>query len=175
MSIKNISNPPFIILIIAAIIYFFLIAFIIFYYKYCEGIEFAIALLLAFLGASLAHYFTKKRDAEKENYLRKAENYKCLLRGALGFFRGTFSEGEARHVQKEFLESLYTDGFLYASDEVLRAGNLFLKSLGGNDIEGMNSDDYYKKMALLIRNELKEMQGEQSNLKAGEIDIRRVD
>lgn len=69
-------------------------------------------------GAVLAWFMNERRRRAWEEYLRKEERYRALLRTLSGFYKHAASP----KVREEFLEE-YKRCWLYCSDEVIKAAN----------------------------------------------------
>lgn len=76
------------------------------------------------VGAVGAWFLNERRRRAWEEYLRKEERYRELLRTLTGFY-GYASDPEVR---RQFLEE-YKRCFLYCSDEVIRAANLAMEGM----------------------------------------------
>jgi hypothetical protein len=76
------------------------------------------------LGAVAAWFLNERRRRAWEEYLRKEERYRELLRTLTGFYSYA-SDPETR---RQFLEE-YKRCFLYCSDEVIRAANLAMEGM----------------------------------------------
>lgn len=124
------------------------------------------------LGSWVTHLLERRWELEKKAVLKKEEQYKKFLELLLAFFKGW----EDNKKKKEFMEELYTHAILYASDEVIRAANSFLKSFGGADSTvGTQSDQFYKKLVLAIRRELKDLHNSKTELKMEDLEILKLD
>jgi hypothetical protein len=73
---------------------------------------------LPLIGAVVAWFLNERRRRAWEEYLRKEERYRELLRTLAGFYLHA-SDSEVR---RQFLEE-YKRCWLYCSDEVIRAAN----------------------------------------------------
>ncbi len=69
-------------------------------------------------GAVVAWFFNERRRHAWEEYLRKEERYRELLRTMTGFY----SHSPDSEVRRQFIEE-YKRCWLYCSDEVIRAAN----------------------------------------------------
>ncbi len=69
-------------------------------------------------GAVVAWFLNERRRRAWEEYLRKEERYRALLRTLAGFY----THASSPIVREEFLEE-YKRCWLYCSDEVIRAAN----------------------------------------------------
>ena len=76
------------------------------------------------VGAVSAWFLNERRRRAWEEYLRKEERYRELLRTLTGFY-GHASDPEVR---RQFLEE-YKRCFLYCGDEVIRAANLAMEGM----------------------------------------------
>ena len=76
------------------------------------------------LGAVAAWLVNERRRHAWEEYLRKEERYRELLRTLPGFY----SYASDPEVRRQFLEE-YKRCFLYCSDEVIRAANLAMEGM----------------------------------------------
>lgn len=83
--------------------------------------KFAIPLL----GAVVAWFTNEWRKRVADQYQRKEENYKELLRSLRGFYVGA---AEAENMKTEFLNQLNAS-WLYCPDEVIKKGYEFLDTL----------------------------------------------
>lgn len=76
------------------------------------------------LGAVVAWFLNERRRRAWEEYLRKEERYRELLRTLTGFY----NHASDPEVRRQFLEE-YKRCFLYCSDEVIRAANLAMEGM----------------------------------------------
>ncbi|HRK76954.1 MAG TPA: hypothetical protein PLQ95_00310 [Thiobacillus sp.] len=76
------------------------------------------------LGAVAAWFLNERRRRAWEEYLRKEERYRELLRTLTGFY----SYASDSEVRRQFLEE-YKQCFLYCSDEVIKAANLAMEGM----------------------------------------------
>jgi len=124
------------------------------------------------IGAYFNHLFEKKREIERRIVERKEEQYKNFLENLLAFFEGWHDKEK----KKKFMIDLYTHAPLYASDEVIKLANEFLKSFKDKDLkQGGKSDIYYRKLVLAIRNEIKKLNKDKSSLREGDFEILKLD
>jgi hypothetical protein len=122
-------------------------------------------------GAYFNHRFETRRETERRIAERKEKQYRDFLENLLAFFEG-WSDTEKK---KKFMVDLYTHAPLYASDEVMRLANEFLKSFKDGDLKhGGQSDIYYRKLVLAIRKEIKELNKQKNNLKEEDIEILKL-
>lgn len=70
------------------------------------------------VGAVIAWFMNERRRRSWEEYLRKEERYRALLRTLSGFY----SHAADAKVREEFLEE-YKRCWLYCDDEVIKAAN----------------------------------------------------
>ncbi|MGH8739026.1 MAG: hypothetical protein ACREVC_16860, partial [Burkholderiales bacterium] len=70
------------------------------------------------IGAVIAWVFNERRRCSWEEYLRKEERYRELLRTLTGFY----THAADSNIRSQFLEE-YKRCWLYCSDEVIRAAN----------------------------------------------------
>lgn len=70
------------------------------------------------VGAVVAWFMNERRRRAWEEYLRKEERYRALLKSLSGFY----VHGSSPKVREEFLEE-YKRCWLYCSDEVIKAAN----------------------------------------------------
>ena len=74
------------------------------------------------------------------------------------------------------MNELYTNAPLYASDEVIKLANEFLKSFRDKDLkQGGKTYIYYRKLVLVIRQEIKKLNSEKSSLIEEDFDILKLD
>ncbi len=124
------------------------------------------------IGAYFNHLFEKKREIERRVIERKEEQYKNFLENLLAFFDGWHDKEKKR----KFMIDLYTHAPLYASDEVIKLANEFLKSFKEKDFKpGGKSDIHYRKLVLAIRNEIKKLNKGKSFLKEEDFEILKLD
>jgi len=124
------------------------------------------------IGAYFNHFFEKKREIERRIIERKEEQYKNFLENLLAFFEGWHDQEK----KKKFMIDLYTHAPLYASDEVIKLANEFLKSFRNKDLkQGGKSDTYYRRLVLAIRNEIKKLNKDKSSLKEEDFKILKLD
>ncbi len=124
------------------------------------------------IGAYLNHFLEKKREIERRIIERKEEQYKNFLENLLAFFEG-WNDKEKK---KKFMIDLYTHAPLYASDEVIKLANEFLKSFKEKDLKhGGKSDMHYRKLIVAIRNEIKKLNKDKSSLKEEDFKILKLD
>lgn len=123
------------------------------------------------VGAYITHLLEVKRETQRRIAERKESQYKIFLENLIGFFDGW----ENTDKQKKFMEELYTHAPLYASDEVIKLSNDYLKSFDKENqtYEG-KSDFYYRKLVLAIRKDLKKILTGRSRLKENEILIQKL-
>lgn len=120
------------------------------------------------IGAYLNHFLERKREIERRIIERKEKQYRNFLENLLAFFEG-WNDKEKK---KRFMNELYTHAPLYASDEVIKLANEFLRSFRDRDLkQGGKSDIYYRKLVLVIRQEIKKLNGEGSSLKEDDFEI----
>ena len=124
------------------------------------------------IGAYFNHFFERRREIERRIVERKEEQYKNFLENLLAFFEGWSNKDK----KKKFMNELYTHAPLYASDEVIKLANEFLKSFRDKDLkQGGKSDIYYRKLVLVIRQEIKKLNSEKSSLIEEDFDILKLD
>ena len=73
---------------------------------------------LPLIGAVIAWFMNERRRRAWEEYLRKEERYRELLRNLSGFY----AHSGSAEVRRQFIEE-YKRCWLYCSDEVIRAAN----------------------------------------------------
>lgn len=123
------------------------------------------------IGAYFNHFLEKKREIERRIAERKEEQYKNFLENLLAFFEGWHDKRK----KKNFMIDLYTHAPLYASDEVIKLANEFLKSFRDKDLkQGGKSDIYYRKLVLTIRNEIKKLNKDKSFLGEEDFEILKL-
>lgn len=124
------------------------------------------------IGAYLDHFLERKRETERRIIERKEEQYRNFLENLLPFFEGWSDKDK----KKKFMNELYTHAPLYASDEVIKLANEFLKSFRAKDLkQGGKSDTYYRKLVLVIRNEIKKLNKDKSSLSEEDFEILKLD
>lgn len=112
------------------------------------------------VGTIFGYWFKDKlaQNAENKRKIRegKERQYKDLLSNVLAFFDGW----EDKDCQKQFLRELYTNAPVYASDEVIRLSNKFLKGFDKEKPQQSKERDViYGQLVLEIRKELNKIQG----------------
>lgn len=122
------------------------------------------------IGGYINHILEKKREMELRILERREDQYKRFLENLIGFFEGW----ENKERQRNFMEELYTHAPLYASDEVIKLSNNYLRTFSTGE-EKSSRDEYYKDLVMAIRNELRSLQGEKSCLKGSDIEILKLD
>lgn len=123
------------------------------------------------LGAYINHLLEGKRETHRRIAERKESQYKIFLENLIGFFEGWNDEQK----KEKFMEELYTHAPLYASDEVVRLANEFLRSFNDKDLtHGGTSDTYYRKLVLAIRKDLKKILSGKSKLQESDIDVQKL-
>lgn len=123
-------------------------------------------------GAYFNHFFDKKRETERRIIERKEEQYRNFLENLLAFFEGWID----REKKKKFMIELYTHAPLYASDQVIKLANEFLKSFKEKNLKhGGKSDLYYRKLVLVIRNEIKELNKDETYLREDDFEVLKLD
>lgn len=122
------------------------------------------------IGAYFNHLFEKKREMELRIVERREDQYKRFLENIIGFFEGW----ENKERQKNFMEELYTHAPLYASDEVIKLSNKYLETLTSKK-DSSERDEYYKELVIAIRKELRNLQGEKTDLTEKDINILKLD
>lgn len=95
------------------------------------------------LGAVAAWFFNERRRRAWEEYLRKEERYRELLRTLTGFY----SHASDPEVRRQFLEE-YKRCWLYCGDEVIKAANLAMEGM----VEGspLPNDERLRRVGLLV-------------------------
>ena len=102
------------------------------------------------LGAVAAWFINERRRRAWEEYLRKEERYRELLRTLPGFY--TYA-GDPE-IRRQFLEE-YKRCFLYCDDEVIKAANLALEGLvEGTQIPNNERLQRIGELVLAIRRDL---------------------
>jgi len=123
------------------------------------------------IGAYINHLLEGKRETQRRIAERKESQYKTFLENLVGFFEGW----EDARKKEKFMEDLYTHAPLYASDEVIRLANQFLRSFNDKDLShGGKSDVYYRKLVLAIRKDLKNILSGKSKLQEDDIDVQKL-
>lgn len=127
------------------------------------------------VGTIIGSFITYKLESKKESKRIVLENkekqYKTFLENLIGFFDGW----EDVNKKEAFMKELYTHAPLYASDEVIKLANEFLKSFQDMDLERKGkSDTYYRKLVIAIREDLKRILNEKSKLIEDDIDIQKL-
>ncbi|MBI2051211.1 hypothetical protein HYT33_00410 [Candidatus Roizmanbacteria bacterium] len=122
------------------------------------------------IGAYFNHLLEKKREMELRVVERREDQYKRFLENIIGFFEGWIDKER----QKNFMEELYTHAPLYASDEVIKLSNKYLKSFSSKK-DSSERDKYYKELVVIIRKELRKLQGEKTDLTEKDINILKLD
>src|SRR3989344_2330485 len=111
------------------------------------------------IGAYTNHFLEKKREMELRIVERREDQYKRFLENIIGFFEGW----ENKERQKNFMEELYTHAPLYASDEVIELSNKYLETFSSEN-DSRERDKYYRELVIAIREELRKLQGEKTEL-----------
>ncbi|MDE3224123.1 MAG: hypothetical protein KGO52_05060 [Nitrospirota bacterium] len=83
------------------------------------------------LGAIFAWFFNEWRKLRWEQYLRKEEKYKELVRCVRGFYEG---EQNALDLRNEFINQL-NQSWLYCPDDVIRKAYAFLSSVHTGNVQ----------------------------------------
>lgn len=122
------------------------------------------------VGAYINHLLEIRRETQRRIAERKESQYKIFLENLIGFFEGW----ENKEKQKKFMEELYTHAPLYASDEVIKLANKYIKSFDKNLSNKGESDDYYRKLVLAIRKDLEKILSGKSDLEESDIDIQKL-
>lgn len=122
------------------------------------------------IGAYFNHFFEKKREMDLRIVERREDQYKRFLENIIGFFEGWIDKER----QKNFMEELYTHAPLYASDEVIKLSNKYLESFSSKK-DSRERDKYYKELVIAIRKELRNLQGEKTDLTEKNINILKLD
>ncbi|MDO8498926.1 MAG: hypothetical protein Q7S44_04020 [bacterium] len=121
-------------------------------------------------GAYINHFLEKKREIELRIVERREDQYKRFLENIIGFFEGW----ENKERQKNFMEELYTHAPLYASDEVIKLSNKYLETFSSKKDKNKR-DTFYKELVIVIRKELRNLQGEKTSLTKKDINILKLD
>lgn len=101
-------------------------------------------------GAVVAWFFNERRRHAWEEYLRKEEQYRELLRTMTGFY----SHSPDSEVRRQFIEE-YKRCWLYCSDEVIRAANEAMNVMKeGTTISMDKRLEILSKFVLAIRKDL---------------------
>jgi len=122
------------------------------------------------IGAYINHLFEVRRETQRRIAERKETQYKIFLEDLIGFWEGW----EDKLKQKRFMEELYSHAPLYASDEVIKLANSYLRCFYKEDKNFGKGDIYYKKLVLAIRKDLKGVLNRKSKLTENDIDIRKL-
>lgn len=123
------------------------------------------------IGAYINHLLESKRETQRRIAERKESQYKTFLENLIGFFEGW----EDAQKKEKFMEELYTHAPLYASDEVIRLANQFLRSFNDKNLSHSGkSDVYYRKLVLAIRKDLKKILSGKSDLREDDIDVQKL-
>ena len=122
------------------------------------------------IGAYTNHFLEKKREMELRIVERREDQYKRFLENIIGFFEGW----ENKERQKNFMEELYTHAPLYASDEVIELSNQYLETFS-SEKDKSKRDTFYKELVIVIRKELRNLQGEKTSLTKKDIKILKLD
>lgn len=122
------------------------------------------------IGVFITHSLEKKREMELRIVERREDQYKRFLENIIGFFEGWVNKER----QRNFMEELYTHAPLYASDEVIKLANKYLESFSSKK-DSNERDKYYRELVIAIRKELRNLQGEKTCLKEGDIKILKLD
>lgn len=122
------------------------------------------------IGAYFNHILEKKREMELRIVERREDQYKRFLENIIGFFEGWVNKER----QKNFMEELYTHAPLYASDEVIKLSNDYLKAFSSKK-DSSERDKYYRELVIAIRKELRKLQGERTSLTEKDIKILKLD
>lgn len=122
------------------------------------------------IGAYFNHFFEKKREMDLRIVERREDQYKRFLENIIGFFEGWINKER----QKNFMEELYTHAPLYASDEVIKLSNKYLESFSSKK-DSSERDKFYKELVIAIRKELRNLQGEKTDLTEKDINILKLD
>ena len=123
------------------------------------------------IGAYINHLFEVKRETQRRIAERKETQYKIFLENLIGFWDGWKDEAK----QQKFMEELYTHAPLYASDEVIKLSNNYLKSFDKENLEYRGKgNDYYRKLVIAIRKDLKKILSGRSKLEEKDIFIQKL-
>ena len=98
---------------------------------------------LPLVGAVLAWFLNERRRRAWEEYLRKDERYRELLRTLTGFY--TFASDS--DIRRQFLEE-YKRCWLYCSDEVIKAANLAMEGMIENS--ALPNDERLQRIGSLV-------------------------
>ena len=121
------------------------------------------------LGAFVNNYLENRREVELRISERKEEQYKKFLENLIGFFEGWHNAEK----KANFMQELYTHAPLYASSEVIRLANMFLKSFSKEKLKhGGESDSYYRKLVIAIRKDLGHW--EKEPLEESDVDVLKL-
>lgn len=95
------------------------------------------------VGAVIAWFANEHRRRAWEEYLRKEERYRELLRTLTGFY----SHASDADVRRQFLEE-YKRCWLYCSDEVIKAANFAMEGM----VEGtpIPNDERLRRIGVLV-------------------------
>ena len=105
---------------------------------------------LPLVGAVLAWFLNERRRRAWEEYLRKEERYRELLRTLTGFY----SFADDTDVRRQFLEE-YKRCWLYCNDEVIRAANLAMEGMvEGTSLPNDERLERIGKLVIAIRRDL---------------------
>ena len=122
------------------------------------------------IGAYFNHILEKKREMELRIVERREDQYRRFLENIIGFFEGWIDKER----QKNFMEELYTHAPLYASDEVIKLANKYLEAFSSKN-DSRERDKYYRELVIAIREELRKLQGEKTELTEKDIKILKLD
>ena len=105
---------------------------------------------LPLVGAVLAWFLNERRRRAWEEYLRKEERYRELLRTLTGFY----SFAADTDVRRQFLEE-YKRCWLYCNDEVIFAANLAMEGMvAGTSLPNDERLERIGKLVIAIRRDL---------------------
>lgn len=94
-------------------------------------------------GVVLAWFFNERRRRAWEEYLRKEERYRELLRTLTGFY--TYASDP--EIRRQFLEE-YKRCWLYCGDEVIKAANFAMDGMIENS--PLPNDERLRRIGLLV-------------------------
>ena len=128
------------------------------------------------LGGVVGYWVKHQLEQQAENKRKiregKETQYKDLLSNMLAFFEGW----ENKEHKQQFLREVYTNAPVFASDEVIKLANKFIKSHSSKRKDLKESDRIYAELVLAIRKELNKIQGQpDTELSTKDIKIFKVD
>jgi len=112
----------------------------------------SIQIVLPLISAIIVWFFNEKRKRAWEEYQRKEENYKELIKSLKGFYL-SWNDGEKKELKNKFIDQLNLC-WLYCPDEVIQKGYNFINTLLENKATDQERENALGELVITIRKDL---------------------